>query len=158
MATDVVIQAISTVVVVFIGMRVLYGSWPWEGRKTWYATGKLLRASVQEDGESIRLSLEQIVHAKASIAAITNGQLVELSETAENPQAVIEEIEKTKSPGISGTNGNPLVVEIRACGDPTVNQPNPLVDAVVSIQTFIEEKAAMDAKRAQGGLALASSG
>jgi hypothetical protein len=33
------------------------------------------------------------------------------------------------------------VVEIRTCGDPIVKHPNPLLEAVVSIQSFIEEAA-----------------
>ena len=32
------IAALAIVPVMFIGMRVLYGAWPWEGRKTWYRT------------------------------------------------------------------------------------------------------------------------
>jgi hypothetical protein len=127
--TDAIIEAIASVLVVFSGMRVLYGSWPWEGHKTWYSTRRLL-----QDKEGISLTPEQIVQAVASAASITNGQQ-----------------ENTKGSEISSTDGNPLVVEIiPACVDPTVKQPNPLLEAVVSIQSFIEETAAVrkiDARR-----------
>ena len=42
--TDAMIEAIALVVVAFSGMRVLYGSWPWEGRKTWYRTKRFVPA------------------------------------------------------------------------------------------------------------------
>jgi len=32
------IAALAIVPAMFIGMRVLYGAWPWEGGKTWYRT------------------------------------------------------------------------------------------------------------------------
>ena len=32
------IAALAIVPVMFIGMRLLYGAWPWESRKTWYRT------------------------------------------------------------------------------------------------------------------------
>ena len=32
------IAALAIVPAVFIGMRLLYGAWPWESRKTWYRT------------------------------------------------------------------------------------------------------------------------
>ena len=169
--TDAMIEAIALVVVAFSGMRVLYGNWPWEGHKTWYATRRLLRSG-EQDQEGISLSPEQIAQAIASAASITNGQLEntkgsEVSGTDGNPLVVIENtkspeisgtdgnpsvvIENTKSPEISGTDGNPLVVEIiPACGDPTVKQPNPFLEAVVSIQSFIEETGAVrtiDARR-----------
>jgi hypothetical protein len=32
------IAALAMVMVIFIGMRFLYGAWPWESRKTWYHT------------------------------------------------------------------------------------------------------------------------
>jgi hypothetical protein len=32
------IAALATVAAMFIGMRLLYGAWPWENRKTWYRT------------------------------------------------------------------------------------------------------------------------
>ena len=42
--TDAMIEAIALVMVAFSGMRVLYGSWPWEGRKTWYRTKRFVPA------------------------------------------------------------------------------------------------------------------
>ena len=61
-------------------------------------------------------------------------------------------------PEISGTHGNPLIIEnIPACGDlQVVKQTNPLLEAVVSIQSFIEETAAVrkiDERRLGGALA-----
>jgi hypothetical protein len=32
------ITALAMLTVIFIGMRLLYGAWPWESRKTWYRT------------------------------------------------------------------------------------------------------------------------
>jgi len=86
--TDAMIEAIVLMVVAFLGMRVLYGSWPWEGHKTWYATRRSL-LPVERDEEGISLSPEQIAHAVASATSNMNGQL-----------------ETAKSSEISGTNGN----------------------------------------------------
>jgi hypothetical protein len=35
---DDVVVALAMVTVMLIGMRLLYGAWPWESRKTWYRT------------------------------------------------------------------------------------------------------------------------
>ena len=35
---DDVIAALAMVTAMLIGMRLLYGAWPWESRKTWYRT------------------------------------------------------------------------------------------------------------------------
>jgi hypothetical protein len=35
---DDVIAASAMVTTMLIGMRLLYGAWPWESRKTWYRT------------------------------------------------------------------------------------------------------------------------
>ena len=108
--TDTMIEAIMSVVVVFSGMRVLYGSWPWEGHKTWYATRHAIGRGRGRRRHII--SPEQIVHAIASSASITKGQLEktkssEVSRTDGNPLVVIE---NTKSPETSGSDGNPPAV------------------------------------------------
>jgi len=59
------IQAVATLVTFFLGMRVLYGSWPWEENKTWYATRRVLM-----DKDRISLSPQQIAHAVASAASV----------------------------------------------------------------------------------------
>ena len=87
--TDAMIEAVMLMVLVFLGMRVLYGSWPWEGHKTWYATRRSL-LPVERDEEGISLSPEQIAHAVASATSNTNGQP-----------------ETTKISEKSGINGNP---------------------------------------------------
>jgi len=66
------LQAVATVVVVFLGMRTLYGSWPWEGHKTWYATRQLALTAEEEEG--ISLNPEQIAHAIASAASVAQLQ------------------------------------------------------------------------------------
>ena len=38
MTADDVIAALAMVTAMLIGMRLLYGAWPWENRKTWYRT------------------------------------------------------------------------------------------------------------------------
>ena len=38
------IAALATVTAMFIGMRLLYGAWPWESRKTWYRTKRFVPA------------------------------------------------------------------------------------------------------------------
>ena len=38
MTPDDVIAALAMVTALLIGMRLLYGAWPWESRKTWYRT------------------------------------------------------------------------------------------------------------------------
>ena len=88
--TETSVQAVAMMVVVFLGMRVLYGSWPWEGHKTWYATQRLQRLveegqqgialspeqrPAEEGQRGIALSPEQIAHAVASAASITKSQL-----------------------------------------------------------------------------------
>ena len=70
--TETAIQAVVMVVTVFLSMRVLYGSWPWEGDKTWYATQRLLRNKGEE--ETVALSVEQIAQAVASAALLPEGQ------------------------------------------------------------------------------------
>jgi len=35
---DDVVAAFAMVTAMLIGMRLLYGAWPWESRKTWYRT------------------------------------------------------------------------------------------------------------------------
>ena len=67
------IQAVAMVITVFVSMRALYGSWPWEGDKTWYATRELLLE--KSEREDVALSPEQIVHAIASRALQMQSQL-----------------------------------------------------------------------------------
>ena len=38
------VAALATVTAMFIGMRLLYGAWPWESRKTWYRTKRFVPA------------------------------------------------------------------------------------------------------------------
>ena len=35
---DDIVAAFAMVTAMLIGMRLLYGAWPWESRKTWYRT------------------------------------------------------------------------------------------------------------------------
>ncbi|HYC18742.1 MAG TPA: hypothetical protein VEC94_16175 [Pseudolabrys sp.] len=71
--TEAMTEATVLMVLAFLGMRVLYGSWPWEGHKTWYATRRL-SVPVEPDEEGISLSPEQIADAAASAASKTNSQ------------------------------------------------------------------------------------
>ncbi len=41
---DDVIAALAMVTAMLIGMRLLYGAWPWETRKTWYRTKPVVPA------------------------------------------------------------------------------------------------------------------
>ena len=41
---DDVISALAIVTAMLIGMRLLYGAWPWERRRTWYRTKPTLPA------------------------------------------------------------------------------------------------------------------
>ena len=70
--TETAIQAVLMVVTVFLSMRVLYGSWPWEGDKTSYATRRLLRNKDEE--ETVALSAEQIAQAVTSAASLPESQ------------------------------------------------------------------------------------
>ena len=72
--TEAMIEAVVSVVLVFSSMRVLYGSWPWEGHKTWYATQRLL-PPVEQDEEDISLSPEQIAHAVAPAPSLRKAEL-----------------------------------------------------------------------------------
>src|SRR5262249_22603789 len=84
------IQAVATLVTFFLCMRVLYGSWPWEANKTWYATRRALME------ESISLSPEQIAHAVASAASVADNQVEtgegRLKTDSERIDAVIEDL------------------------------------------------------------------
>ena len=126
--TETAIQAVAMVVTVFLGMRVLYGSWPWEGHKTWYATRRT-SPSVERDEIRVSLSPEQIAHAVASATSITNGQPetatnsalsdtngpsrdVDVTETTiNNANGAPQDLDGTEtaiSSRLSGTNGNPV--------------------------------------------------
>jgi hypothetical protein len=50
------IAALAMLTVIFIGMRLLYGAWPWESRKTWYRTKTFVPVMVppeQSEAEEI---------------------------------------------------------------------------------------------------------
>ena len=87
--TETAIQAVAMVVTVFLGMRVLYGSWPWEGDKTWYASRRLLM-----DKESIALSPEQIADAVASAASVTKHQLESAKSSSETNSERVDAVIK----------------------------------------------------------------
>ena len=62
------IAALAIVPVMFIGMRVLYGAWPWEGRKTWYRTKPFvpeMAAPEQINGEAERAPTKPFVAVMA---------------------------------------------------------------------------------------------
>ena len=113
--TETAIQAVAMVVTVFLGMRVLYGSWPWEGHKTWYATRRT-SPSVERDEILVSLSPEQIAHAVASAASVTNGQ----PETATNsaisgtngPSRDVDVTETATSSAMNNTNGVPQDLDV----------------------------------------------
>ena len=42
---DDVVVALAMVTAMLIGMRLLYGAWPWESRKTWYRTKRIVPAT-----------------------------------------------------------------------------------------------------------------
>jgi hypothetical protein len=46
------IVALAMVTVMLIGMRLLYGAWPWESRKTWYRTKPFVPASTPPEPTS----------------------------------------------------------------------------------------------------------
>ena len=85
------IQAVATLVTFFLGMRVLYGSWPWEENKTWYATRRVLM-----DKDRISLSPQQIAHAVASAASVADNQVEtgegRLKTDSERIDAVIKDL------------------------------------------------------------------
>jgi len=104
--TETAIQAVTMVVTVFLGMRVLYGSWPWEGHKTWYATRRT-SPSAERDEVPVLLSPEQIAHAVASAASVTEGQReIAANSPTRDTDATSQDIdasETTKSPATKGT-------------------------------------------------------
>jgi hypothetical protein len=52
------IAALAMLTVIFIGMRFLYGAWPWESRKTWYRTKQFV--PVMAPPEQINSEAEEI--------------------------------------------------------------------------------------------------
>ena len=54
------IAALAIVPVMFIGMRLLYGAWPWESRKTWYRTKPFV--PVMAASEQINSEAEEAPH------------------------------------------------------------------------------------------------
>ena len=52
MTADDVIAALAMVTAMLIGMRLLYGAWPWETRKTWYRTKAVVPAPTPPEPNS----------------------------------------------------------------------------------------------------------
>jgi hypothetical protein len=103
--TETAIQAVAMVVTVFLGMRVLYGSWPWEGDKTWYASRRLLM-----DKESIALSPDQIAHAAASAASaasLTKHQLESAKSSSETDSERVDAVIKDLLSDVGSDAKNP---------------------------------------------------
>ena len=55
---DEAIAALAIVPAMFIGMRVLYGAWPWESRKTWYRTKPFV--PVKQRPEQIKSEAKEV--------------------------------------------------------------------------------------------------
>ena len=49
---DDAIAALAMVTAMLIGMRLLYGAWPWETRKTWYRTKPIVPAPTSPEPNS----------------------------------------------------------------------------------------------------------
>ena len=49
---DDVISALAIVTAMLIGMRLLYGAWPWESRRTWYRTKPIVPAPTPPEPKS----------------------------------------------------------------------------------------------------------
>ena len=49
---DDVIAALAIVTAMLIGMRLLYGAWPWENRRTWYRTKPIVPAPTPAEPNS----------------------------------------------------------------------------------------------------------
>ena len=52
MSLDDVIAALAMVTAMLIGMRLLYGAWPWETRKTWYRTKRVVPTPPEPNSEA----------------------------------------------------------------------------------------------------------
>ena len=46
------IAALVAVTAMFVGMRLFYGAWPWESRKTWYHTKTFVPMTSPPDSEA----------------------------------------------------------------------------------------------------------
>jgi len=51
-APDDAISALAIVTAMLIGMRLLYGAWPWENRRTWYRTKPIVPAPTPAEPNS----------------------------------------------------------------------------------------------------------
>ena len=71
MTPDDVIAALAMVTAMLIGMRLLYGAWPWESRKTWYRTKPVVPAQIptNSDAAETRVDTEDDHFDRRLIAA-----------------------------------------------------------------------------------------
>jgi len=63
---DLLATAIAMVVMILIGMRLLYGAWPWEAHKTWYHTREPMEYVVAMQRARRALAARQIGSSETS--------------------------------------------------------------------------------------------